>query len=215
LIKNNESLKSQLEDFQKRHEFNEIKIAKYIEKLDQFQVEKLNLELDISKNNSELMRIKQEVTEFNDKLMKKDYKISELQNKLENFLSLETQKASFLDSPPKNLRNELNGFISEIFEKPVFNCNNNLSNLEKLELQNDDLQQKEKEIKHLMEKCKELQNENSEFRMKLELEIKTRGEKLNEEIKKTNYLNKSSFNEMKRENKKIAEELLKMNEVIF
>ena len=211
LQKNNETLKSQIEEFQKRHELNELKISKYIDKLDQIQVEKLNLELEISKNNSELLRIKQEVSEFTEKLMKKDYKITELQNKLENFFSLENQKSSFFLESPKNLKNELNGFISEICETQTEN--NNISHLERFELQKDELLQKEKEIRHLMEKCKELQQENSDLRMKLELEIKNRHEKLNEEMKKMNNLNKNSYNELKKENKKIAEELLKMTEV--
>lgn len=208
LVKVNETLKIQLEEFQKKHDLNELKLAKYVEKLDQIQVEKLNLELEISKNNSELLRIKQEVSEFNEKSQKKDAKIAELHTKLENLMASDNYKASFLEGTPKNLKNELNGLISDISEQPSFNNENqHNSNLEKFELQKDELLQKEKEIKHLMEKCKELQNENSEFR--------TKNDRFNEEIKRTNNSNKNALNEMKKENKKLGEELLKMNEVRF
>lgn len=59
LLRTNDALKAQAEELQKRNDFNELKISKYMDKLDQIQVEKLNLELEISKNNSELLRIKQ------------------------------------------------------------------------------------------------------------------------------------------------------------
>lgn len=205
LTKALETLKNQNEDLQKKSDISELKISKYIEKLDQIQVEKLNLELEISKNNSELLRIKQEISEFHEKLLKKDARIFELQNKLENMQMFEGNKGvSFFDSPPKNLKNELNGLISEISEVPG-NENDNAVQGEKIELLIDELQQKDKEMRHLMEKCKELQKENGDLLMKIE--------KLNEEVKKVSLQNKNTAIELKKENKKLGEEVLKLNQV--
>ena len=175
-----------------------------MEKLDQIQVEKLNLELEISKNNSELLRIKQEITEFTEKTQKKEAKISELQQKLNSLSLPDNQKASlFLDSSPRNLKNELRGMMSEMSEGSFEMTKG--SYLEKLELVKDELLQKDKEIKHLMEKCKEFQNENSDLRMK--------GEKLTEEIRKLNGASKTAVGEVKRDNRRLMEEMLKINEV--
>lgn len=205
LTKALETLKNQNEDLQKKNDISELKISKYIEKLDQIQVEKLNLELEISKNNSELLRIKQEISEFHEKLLKKDARIFELQNKLENIQMFESNKGGFFfDSPPKNLKNELNGLISEISEVPG-NENGNAVQGEKIELLIDELQQKDKEMRHLMEKCKELQKENGDLLMKIE--------KLNEEVKKVSLQNKNTAIELKKENKKLGEEVLKLNQV--
>lgn len=202
----NENLSKQLEDYQKKSDLNELKLNKYIEKFDQIQKEKLNLELEISKNNSELLQIRQEVTDFHEKLMKKDYKIIDLQNKLENYLNLDNQKSILFDSPPRNLKNDLNGLISDISVNHGDCIDNiNISQFERFELQKDELMQKEKELKHLMEKCKELQNQNSEFRSK--------NEKMCEENKKISLFNKNSLFDLKKENKRLGEELLKINEV--
>lgn len=207
LLRTNDTLKVQCEELQKRNDFNELKISKYMEKLDQIQVEKLNLELEISKNNSELLRIKQEITEFTEKIQKKEAKITELQQKLNSLSLPDNQKASlFLDSSPRNLKNELRGMMSEIAESSFVEMTK-VSHLEKLELQKDELLQKDKEIKHLMEKCKEFQNENSELRMK--------NEKFNEEIRKLNGASKAAVGEVKRDNKRLMDEMLKINEVFF
>lgn len=92
--------------------------------------------------------------------------------------------------------------MSEIAESSFVEMTK-VSHLEKLELQKDELLQKDKEIKHLMEKCKEFQNENSEFRM---------NEKLHEEIRKLNGVS-SAVGEVKRDNKRLMDEMLKINEV--
>lgn len=201
LLKNNELFRNQIDELQKKNDLNELKIGKYIEKIDQIHVEKLNLELEISKNNSELLRIKQEISEFHEKILKKDTKIFELQSKLDSIQMMDKEGMSFMeDSPHKNLKNELNGLISDLSEVHEGNCQKN-----KIELLTDELQQKEKEIRLLMEKCKEYQNENSDLQMK--------NEKLSEENKRITGANKAAFNDFKRENKKLGEEIIKINQV--
>ena len=82
-----------------------------------------------------------------------------------------------------------------------------VSHLEKLELQKVELLEKDKEIKHLMEKFKEFQNENIELRMESEM--------LNQEIRKLNVESEAAFGKVKMDNKTLIDEILKINKVFF